>query len=112
MVNMIDVAHVAGRSWNLLSIFKAVELIYHRRKVVWGFLGKESPIFNFFSRKGFFSATGVIQVPCQEMALGVNLAENGPRDECGGNLSRYEDSSHDCAPERTCNAENQPMGGV
>ena len=82
MVKMDDVAYVPGLSRNLLSTIKAVEqwgkpFIYYRSEAVLGFPGEESLVFKFCTRKGLFSTTGGRRIPRQEMALGVNLTENG-----------------------------------
>ena len=82
MVKMDDVAYVPGLSRNLLSTIKAVEqwgkpLIYYRNKAVLGFPGEESLVFKFCPCKGLFSATDARRIQRQEVALGVNLTENG-----------------------------------
>ena len=57
LVKMGGVAYVPGLSRNLLSTLKAVEqwvkpLICYRTKLVLGFPGKESLVFNFCHRRG------------------------------------------------------------
>ena len=80
MEKMGDVAYVPGLSQNLLSTIKAVEqwrkpLIYYRNnKAVLGFPGEESLVFKFCPRKGL---TGARRIPRQEVALEINLTENG-----------------------------------
>ena len=82
MVKMDDVVYVPGLSRNLLSTVKAVEqwgktLIYYINKAVLGFPGEKSLAFKFCPRRGLFSATGARRIPTQEVALEVNLTENG-----------------------------------
>ena len=75
-VKIVSVADVPGLSWNLLSIRKAAEqwgkpLVYYKTKAVLEFPGEESLVFNFYPRKGLFSATGVRRTTSQEAALGL-----------------------------------------
>ena len=75
-VKLISVANVPGLSRNVLSTRKAVEqwgkpLVYYKTNAILGFPAEGSLVFNFFSRKGLFSATGVRRTPSQGTALGL-----------------------------------------
>ena len=69
-----SVAYVPGPSQNLLSTRKAGKqwckpLVYYKTKTVLGFTGEESLVFNFYLRKGLFSAKGVRLTPNKGAAL-------------------------------------------
>ena len=73
-VKMVSVAYVPGRSQNPLSTRKAGNqwckpLVYYKTKNALGFTGEESLVFNFYLRKGLFSAKGVRLTPNKGAAL-------------------------------------------
>ena len=75
-VKMVSVAYVPGLSRNLLSTRKSVQqwgkpLIYYKAKAALGFPGEKSLVFNFYPRKGLFSATSVKRAPSQREALAL-----------------------------------------
>ena len=75
---MVVVAYVLALMPNLLSTLKAVEqrgkpLDYYKTKAVSGFEWEESLVFNFCSRKGSFSATGVRRTSSQGAAMALEV---------------------------------------
>ena len=80
LVKMVAVAYVPGGSRNLLSTCKAVKqwstpLIYYKTKVVSGFPGEESSVFNSCHRKYFFPATRRTPRQGTALALAARTAE-------------------------------------
>ena len=85
-VKMVSVAYVPGFLRNLLSTRKAVEqwgkpLVCYKMKAVLAFPREESLVFNFCSRKGLFSATGVKRTSSKgaALALAAKTAEHENR---------------------------------
>ena len=73
-VKMVAVTYVPEFLRDLLSTVKLVEqwgepLIYYKAKAVLRLLGKELLVFNFYPRKGMFSATCARRIPSQGAAL-------------------------------------------
>ena len=68
-VKMVSVGYVPVLSRNLLSTRKAVE--EWGKPLVYWFPGEKSLVFNFYPRKGLFSATSVRRTPSQGAALGL-----------------------------------------
>ena len=73
-VKMVSVAYVPERSQNLLSTRKAGKqrckpLVCYKTKIVLGFTGKESLVFNFYLRKILFSEADLRLTPNKGAAL-------------------------------------------
>ena len=96
-VNMVSVAYVPERSWNLLSTRKVVEqwgkpLVDYETKAVLGLPGDESLIFSLCPRKRLFSVTGVRRTPSQGAALGLAAKRaEATRIEATGQWGPYAD---------------------
>ena len=119
LVKIGAVTYAPGLSRNLLFTLKAVEqwaksLIYYRITAVSGLPEKESLVFNFYSRKGLFSATGVRRISSQVVALRASITEAGPartgcKDSTGGGSESTQHNGgklHAGASERGHDAEN------